>query len=93
MTTKVVGVAVAALAAVLPLTSAWAQVEHAQRTALEVAIRRAQMRAALCQTQGERPAMRGTVQAVPRLPPSPPVGTAGPVEVGDCSRPACPLMR
>jgi hypothetical protein len=95
MTTKVVGFAAALLAATLPLGSAWAQVEHAQRTALDVAIRRAQLREALCQQQpGARmPSSRGAVTTAPRLPSSPPVGTGGPVDVGDCSRPSCPLMR
>lgn len=100
MTTRVV-VAAFAVAATLapllaPLAPAWAGPEHAQRVALEVAVRRAQVRAALCQqTQSTppRPGATGTLQAAPRLPSSPPVGTAGVVPLGDCSQSWWPLGR
>lgn len=56
---------------------AFAQADHAQRLATELAQRRAQVRVALCQ------------QRVPvdqlKLPTYPPVGTGGPVP-----QPACP---
>lgn len=91
MTTKVVGVALACATVLLPLGSAWAQVEHAQRLALEVAIRRAQVRTMVCEqprTQYTQPTTRGaTGDVTTRLPSSPPVGTAGPV---DCGRAAWP---
>ncbi|MCR6632498.1 MAG: hypothetical protein NVV74_21995 [Magnetospirillum sp.] len=93
MTTKVVGLAAAIIAAAVPVASAWAQVEHAQRTALEVAVRRAQVRAAYCQALRERPALSGTERVTPRLPTSPPVGTAGPVPLGDCSQQWWPFGR
>ncbi len=96
MTTRVVALLAAAMAAtLLPTAVAFAQVEHAQRVAMEVAIRRAQVRAALCeqQQQAVTPPRPGTVQTAPRLPSSPPVGTAGPVPLGDCSRGLWPLGR
>ncbi len=69
--------AAAFAAAVLPLSPAFATADHAQKIATEVAQRRAQVRAALCQ------------QRVPvadlKLPTYPPVGTGGPVPL-----PACP---
>lgn len=83
MTTRVVVLLAVVAATVLPLSTAFAQVEHAQRMATEVATRRAQIRAALCEQQrtatatsiatpqAERPALR--------LPTAPPVGSAGPV--------------
>lgn len=91
MTTKVVGLVLACAATLLPLGSAWAQVEHAQRLALEVAIRRAQVRTLVCEPPrgAAQTTTRGAAGDVSdRLPPSPPVGTAGPV---DCGRPAWPL--
>lgn len=92
MTTRVVTVAVACatvLLPLIPLDPAWAQVEHAQRLALEVAIRRAQVRTLVCGQPYAQPVMRRDAgsDVTSRLPPSPPVGTAGPV---DCSRPAWP---
>ncbi|HTH16902.1 MAG TPA: hypothetical protein VL974_09635 [Magnetospirillum sp.] len=86
MTTKVVGVLAAIVAAGLPVASAWAQVEHAQRLALEVAIRRAQVRAQSCPQQQvlPSPVQPGAPGTAPNLPASPPVGTAGPV---DCTAP------
>lgn len=94
MTTRVVGVALACATALLPVGAAWAQVEHAQRMALEVAIRRAQVRAALCEQQRTQPSARTpSAQMAPRLPASPPVGTAGPVPLGDCSQPLWPMGR
>lgn len=87
MTTRVVALAVACAAALFPAASAWAQVEHAQRLALEVAIRRAQVRTTLCDQPRPPPVVRGTAADLSRLPSSPPIGTAGPV---DCSRPAWP---
>lgn len=77
-----IGRAVLAFAiAFVPLSlpsSAFAQADHAQRVATELAQRRAQVRAALCQ------------QRVPvdqlKLPTYPPVGTGGVVP-----QPACPL--
>lgn len=82
MTTKVVAVVLVCATALFPLTSAWAQVEHAQRVALEVAVRRAQVRALVCEQQQRLPPAQR--QQPTRLPSSPPVGTAGPV---DCSSP------
>lgn len=88
MTTRVV-TAVAVCAAILfPAATAWAQVEHAQRLALEVAIRRAQVRALLCERQRPQPTTPNALTA--QLPTSPPVGTAGPV---DCSRPPWSMGR
>lgn len=89
MTTKVVGIMTVAIA-LLSVAPAWAQVEHAQRVALEVAIRRAQVRAVLCEQQRLPPDQR---QLAPRLPASPPVGTAGPVALGDCSKSLWPFGR
>lgn len=88
MTTRVVTMAVAGATAFLSLSPAWAQVENAQRIALEVAIRRAQMRALLCEQPRPQPAPSSALAA--QLPPSPPVGTAGPV---DCSRPPWSMGR
>ena len=87
MTTKVVAVLAALSAVGLPVASAWAQVEHAQRLALEVAVRRAQVRAQICPRQQVLPAtpdQPGAPGTAPNLPASPPVGTAGPV---DCTAP------
>lgn len=93
MTTRVVAAAaaIAIVVTALPPASAWAQVEHAQRVALEVAVRRAQVRAALCAQQQRQPP--GTVTTAPRLPSSPPVGTAGIVALGDCSNRLWPFGR
>lgn len=94
MTSRVVGVALACATALLPVGAAWAQVEHAQRLALEVAIRRAQVRAAWCEQLRAQPSTRmPQAQAAPRLPSSPPSGTAGPVPLGDCSQPLWPMGR
>ncbi len=86
MATRVVVSLAVILATAAPVASAFAQAEHAQRVALEVAVRRAQVRAALCEQQrlaattpqGERPALK--------LPTSPPVGTGGPVPIPACPR-------
>ncbi len=63
-------------ATLVPLSSAFATADHAQRIAAEVAQRRAQVRAALCQ------------QRVPaadlKLPTYPPVGTGGAVPLPPC---------
>ncbi|HLO76855.1 MAG TPA: hypothetical protein VK196_10425 [Magnetospirillum sp.] len=94
MTTRVVGLVAAVISAAIPLVSAWAQVEHAQRLALEVAVRRAQVRALLCEPQKSHSTTPGA-SMVPdaRLPSSPPVGTAGPVAAGDCSNSLWPFGR
>ena len=90
MTTKVVGVAVACATILFPLGTAFAQVEHAQRLAMEVVVRRAQVRALLCEQQRNQTATRMVqpdTALMARLPASPPIGTGGPVQVGDCSKP------
>lgn len=93
-TAQGVGVALACATILLPVGVAWAQVEHAQRLAMEVAIRRAQVRAALCaQQQAGGARIPPQAETAPRLPPSPPVGTAGPVPLGDCSQPLWPMGR
>lgn len=66
--------AVAILLTALPLGQALAQADHAQRIATELAQRRAQIRAALCQQREPL-----------RLPTYPPVGSGGKV-----AQPACP---
>ncbi|MGE5475348.1 MAG: hypothetical protein ACM3Q1_01730 [Bacteroidales bacterium] len=93
MTSRVAALAVACMTVLIPLVPALAQVEHAQRLALDVAIRRAQVRVLMC--EAGRPAMpmptRTSAGDVTRqLPSSPPVGTAGPV---DCSRTLWPAGR
>ncbi|MBC7908616.1 MAG: hypothetical protein H7Y60_17950 [Rhodospirillaceae bacterium] len=84
MTTRVVVSLALVLSVGAPLSSAFAQVEHAQRVAIEVVTRRAQVRAALCEQQRNAATLQGDRQAL-RLPTSPPVGTGGPVPI-----PACP---
>lgn len=83
MTTRVVVSLALALSMAAPISSAFAQAEHAQRMAVEVATRRAQVRAALCEQQRNATATQGERQAL-RLPTSPPVGTGGPVPIPIC---------
>lgn len=87
MTTRVVVSLALVLSVAAPLSSAFAQVEHAQRMAVEVATRRAQVRAALCEQQRNAAATQGATQGerqALRLPTSPPVGTGGPVPIPIC---------
>jgi hypothetical protein len=83
MTTRVVVSLALVLCAAAPLSSAFAQAEHAQRVAVEVATRRAQVRTALCEQQRNAATLQGDRQAL-RLPTSPPVGTGGPVPIPIC---------
>lgn len=93
MACRVVAALSAALVA-LPLSAAFAppafaQAEHAQRIALEVAIRRAQVRAALCEQHKLDPAALQAQRPVLALPTSPPTGTGGPVALpAQCPQPA-----
>lgn len=66
--------ALAVAIAILPLGQAHATADHAQRVATELAQRRAQIRAALCQQREPL-----------KLPTYPPVGSGGKVP-----QPACP---
>lgn len=90
MACRVITVLPAALCLALPLSTtfaprAFAQVENAQRIALEVAIRRAQVRAALCEQQRLDPAGLQTQRPQIAVPASPPTGTGGPVALpADC---------
>lgn len=77
--------AVAALAAI-PLSPAHATFDHAQTIATEVALRRAQIRAAMCEQNVGAEQLRGRdASRVLRLPPYPPVGPGTPVR-----NPICP---
>lgn len=77
----------AALLSAAPLTSAFATAEYSERLALEVAVKRAQVRAAYCRQREAGPSGMVAVERL-RLPSWPATGTAGPVPV-----PLCPDSR
>jgi hypothetical protein len=80
--------AVLALALTAPFSSAFAQAEHAQKIAEELALRRAQVRALKkCEMEARpmTPTERDRAGTIGRrLPAYPPTGTGGPVRVTDC---------
>lgn len=77
----------AVLFSALPISSAFPQAEHAQRVAVEVATRRAQVRALLCEQDKLGPTALQAQNPAALLPSSPPTGTGGPVALpADCPR-------
>jgi hypothetical protein len=91
MNLRSLSLAVATLVMALPAVEAWAQAEHADRMAAEIALKRAQIRAA-AQCDRDHRLTTQQMPAVPRpehaQPPQyPTTGTAGPVPVpGRCGR-------
>lgn len=76
--------AVLALALAAPASTAFAQAEHAQKIAEELALRRAQVRALTKCEMEARPMTPDRRRTTQRLPTYPPTGTAGPVRVERC---------
>ena len=88
MMRKSITPAVSATLMILSVAPAYAQADHAQRIAEEVALRRAQVRALMVCEMHARPGtpVQPTTaeDAARRLPTYPPTGTGGPVRLKDC---------